>query len=166
MEITEWDIQEVKRLKKRRLVYHNLFMLLILVLSVFYVENGGSIPVLFGIYCVLIWIITVKMLYTLMTGKEIGSKASRRVHDFDRDYQGEKRWKRRNMAETIFVSALSVGVTFFVLVVDLTTARVDFPLDAIPFIGAWIGSNVGEMVRIKKLKGQEVPVGDNYHHGT
>ncbi|MCP3027089.1 hypothetical protein [Halobacillus sp. A5] len=151
MEETEWDIQEVKRLKKKRLVQYNISMLLSFVLFIYYVEKGGAAPVLLGLCCVLFWIITAYMLYKLKTGKTIGTKTSRLVEDFEKDYKGEKRWKRKTMIEAGVISVISVVFTVLLFVLDFESARMDFPIDVFPFIGTWVGLNIGEVARIKIL---------------
>jgi len=75
MQTSEWDIEEVKRLKKKLLVQGNLVMLLLLLLSIYYIKTGGSVTVFFGLCCVLMWIIVAHTFKTLITGKNIGTKA-------------------------------------------------------------------------------------------
>ena len=88
MDETQWDIQEVKHLKKKQLVQYNIVMLLLFVLFGYFSENGNT-SLLFGVFCVLVWIVVAITLYTLMTGKPIGTKTSRRVQVFDRNRLGE-----------------------------------------------------------------------------
>ncbi|MCP3032300.1 hypothetical protein LF817_13210 [Halobacillus sp. A1] len=151
MDETEWDIQEVKRLKKKRLVQHNISMLLSFVLFIYYMKEGGSAAVLLGLCCVFFWGVTVYSLYKLKTGKTIGTKTSRFLEDFERDNKGEKRWKRKNMIEAGLLSVLSIVFTVFLFVLDFGSARMDFPTDALPFIVTWVGVNIGEVVRINIL---------------
>ncbi|MDL4840232.1 hypothetical protein [Aquibacillus rhizosphaerae] len=94
---SEWDIQEVKRLKKVELLQYNLVMLLIIVLFGYFVKNGGTVSFLFGLCCVLFWIVVAMRFFTLKTGKMIGTKTSRCVQYFDRDRIGKKRWKRKTI---------------------------------------------------------------------
>lgn len=150
MNDTQWDIQEVKKLKKKQLVQTNLVMLLIFLLFAYFAENGKP-SLLIGGVCVLLWILVAITLYVLKTGRPIGTKTSRIVQEFDRDRLGEKRWKRRKMTEAVMISVISVLITVLVFVEDLTSVRLDFSIYAFPFIGAWIGQNVGEIVRMKKL---------------
>ena len=37
---------------------------------------------------------------------------------------------------------------------DFNTVRMDFPIDAIPFIGAWIGYNIGEIIQNEQFEGK------------
>ena len=150
MDETQWDIQEVKHLKKKQLVQYNLVMFLLFVLFGYFSENGNS-SLLFGVFCVLLWIIVAITLYTLMTGKPIGTKTSRLVQEFDRNRLGEKRWKRRKMTEAVIISVISVFITILVFVKDFNSVRLDFPIAAFPFIGAWIGYNIGEIIRMNNL---------------
>jgi len=150
MDETQWDIQEVKHLKKKQLVQYNIVMLLLFVLFGYFSENGNT-SLLFGVFCVLVWIVVAITLYTLMTGKPIGTKTSRRVQVFDRNRLGEKRWKRRKITETVIISVISVLITILLFVKDFNSVRLDFPIDAFPFIGAWIGYNVGEIIRMNNL---------------
>ena len=150
MDETQWDIQEVKYLKKMQLVQGNLAMLLLFVPFGYLADNGKPL-LLFGAFCVLSWIIVAITLYTLKTGRPIGTKTSRRVRAFDRSRLGEKRWKRRKITEIVFISVISVFLTGFIFVMDFDTVRLDFPIDAFPFIGAWIGYNIGETIRMNNL---------------
>ncbi|MGB2871229.1 hypothetical protein [Psychrobacillus psychrotolerans] len=83
MDETQWDIQEVKHLKKKQLFQNNLVMLLLFVLFGYLAENGKP-SLLIGGFCVLLWIIVVITLYVLKTGSPIGTKTSRIVQEFDR----------------------------------------------------------------------------------
>lgn len=150
MDETQWDIQEVKHLKKKQLVQSNLVMLLLFVLFGYFAENGKP-SLLIGGVCVLLWILVAITLYVLKTGRPIGTKTSRIVQEFDRNRLGEKRWKRRKMTEAVIISVISVFITVLVFVKDLNSVRLDFPISAFPYIGAWIGYNVGEIVRMNKL---------------
>ncbi|WP_085994297.1 hypothetical protein [Oceanobacillus senegalensis] len=152
MDETKWNIQEVKRLKKKQLVQNNLVLLLIFALFGYFAENGKS-SLLIGGFCVLMWIIVVITLYTLKTGRPIGTKTNRMVHKLDSIRLGEKRWKRRKIIDTVIISAISVLITVLVFVNGLNSIRLDFPMDAFPFIGAWVGYNIGEIIRMKNLSG-------------
>ncbi|MDX1699225.1 MAG: hypothetical protein R3250_01345, partial [Melioribacteraceae bacterium] len=81
MDETQWDIKEVKHLKKKQVVQNNLVMLLLFVLLVFIADNGMH-SIIIGIFFVLIWIILAITFYTLKTGRPIGTKTSRRVQEF------------------------------------------------------------------------------------
>ncbi|MFL0584314.1 accessory gene regulator B family protein [Solibacillus silvestris] len=150
MDETQWDIQEVKHLKKKQLVQINLVMLLLFVLFGYLAENGKP-SLLIGGFCVLLWIIVVITLYVLMTGNPIGTKTSRIVQEFDRDRLGEKRWKRRNMIEAVIISVISVLITILVFTQDLNSVNLEFPISFFPFIGAWVGYNIGELIRMNNL---------------
>ncbi|WP_186577149.1 hypothetical protein [Aquibacillus kalidii] len=150
MDETQWDIKEVKHLKKKQLVQYNLVMLLLFVLFGYFAENGKS-TLLIGGFCVLIWIITGITLYTLMSGIPIGTKTSRMVQEFDRNRLGEKRWKRKEITEAVIISVISVFITVLVFMKGFNSVRLDFPINAFPFIGAWVGYNIGEIIRMKNL---------------
>ncbi|WP_430787272.1 hypothetical protein VBD025_16015 [Virgibacillus flavescens] len=150
MEGTQWDIREVIHLKKIQLVQDNFFMLLIFVLFGYMAENGMSY-VLIGAACILSWIAVAVSLYTLITGRSFGTKTRRRVQEFDRDRSGEKRWKRKKIAEIIIFSVIGVIITSFIFDKGINSARLDFPLNALPFFGVWVGHNVGEIIRMNKL---------------
>ncbi|WP_153461695.1 MULTISPECIES: hypothetical protein [Sediminibacillus] len=152
MDEVNLDIQEVKRLKKKLLVQYNLVMLLLFVLFRYLAENGEP-SLLIGGSLVLIWIIVAVTLYTLKTGRYFGTKASIMVQKFDRRRLGEKRWKRRRMTEAVIISVICIFISVFVWVKGINPASVDFPGSTFPFIGAWVGYNIGEIVRIYDLKG-------------
>ncbi|WP_117170331.1 hypothetical protein [Paraliobacillus sediminis] len=146
---TAWDINEVKRLKKIQLVQGNLYMLLSFVLFVYLLMNGKAF-VLIGLVCVLLWFFTTSIFYTLKTGKTIGTKTTRRVLEYDKYRLGKKRWKRRKIIEAVIISISSVGFTVTLFVPDFNYVRFDF-INGLPFIGVWMGYNIGEIVRISDL---------------
>lgn len=148
MEETQWDIKKIKRLKKKLLVQFNLIVLLLFVLIGYFAEDLKP-SLLIGGFCVLMWIIVAITLSTL-TRKPIGTKTSRTVEEFEKNRLGHKRWKRRKIIETVTISVISVFITVLMFSTDFTE-RFDYPLDAFPFIGAWIGANIGEIVRISNL---------------
>lgn len=150
MNETDWDIQEVKHLKKKQLVQNNLAMLLLFILFGYLAENGKPL-LLFVVFCIIFWIVVAITLYTLITGRPIGTKTSRRVQAFDRNRLGEKRWKRRTIIETVVISVIAVFVTVLMFGIDLNAINIDFPIGAFPFIGAWLGYNIGEIIRMSKL---------------
>lgn len=152
MDETQWDIQKVKHLKKKQLVQYNLVMLLLFVLFGYLAENGKP-SLLIGIFCVIMWIIVAITLYVLKTGSPIGTKTSRIVQEFDRNRLGEKHWKRRKMTEAVIISVISVLITILLFNLDLNSLRLDFPISVLPFIGAWIGYNIGEIIRMNNLSG-------------
>ena len=152
MDETQWDIKEVKYLKKMQIVQYNCVMLLLFVLFVYFAENGKP-NLLIGGICVIIWIITAIKLYILKTGRTIGTKTSRVVQKFDRNHLGEERWKRRIITEAVIVSIMSILITVLVFVKDFNSVSLNFPMYAFPFIGAWVGHNIGEITRIKNLHG-------------
>ena len=150
MDETQWDKKEVKHLKKKHLVRNNLVMLVLFVLFVYFAVNGKTSLILGG-FCVLSWITVAITLYTLKTGKTIGTKISRMMQEFDRYDLGQKRWKRRKVIEAVITIVLSVFITVFVFVNDFNSVRFDFPIDTFPFIGAWVGYNMGEIHRMSNL---------------
>jgi len=152
MDETQWDIQKVKHLKKKQLVQNNLVMLLLFVLFSYLTESGKP-SLLIGGFCVLLWVIVVITWYVLKTGSPIGTKTSRIVQEFDRNSLGEKRWKRRKMTEAVIISVISVLITILVFNQDLNSLRLNFPISILPFIGAWIGYNIGEVIRMINLSG-------------
>ncbi|WP_147803308.1 hypothetical protein [Alkalicoccus halolimnae] len=151
MEETKWDMQEVKRLKKKRLIHTNLIMLILFFLLVYYIQSGGSVLVLFGLCCVIMWMMIIQMLFTLKTGKTIGTKTSQLVQAFDRDHKGEKSWKRRRTAETIFLVTFNLFLTISLFIFNFEALDLRFSSTAFPFIGSWIGYNIGESYRINRL---------------
>lgn len=146
---TAWDIVEVKRLKKIQLAQGNLLMLLSFVLFVYLLLNEKAI-VVFAIFCGLLWIFTATIFYTLKTGKTISTKTSRRVQEYDKYRLGKKRWKRRKIIEAVIISMCSVGFTVAFFVLDFNNVRIEL-INCIPFIGCWMGYNIGETVRISDL---------------
>ncbi|WP_143565390.1 hypothetical protein [Sporosarcina sp. P34] len=60
MDVSEWDIQEVKQLKKKQLVQFSMVMLVIFILSVLYVKAEWPLSVFLTLPFVLLWF----LLYT------------------------------------------------------------------------------------------------------
>lgn len=147
----DWDIQEIKRIKKKQLFQYNLGMVLLVILLTYFMKNGVSANVLLGICCAFFWIFVAGALYTFKTGKVIGTKSSQRVHAFDKDHMGEKQWKRKSVFSVVVLTILSVGFTVIWFVMDFDSAGLEFPIDTFAFIGCWIGYNIGEIVRLSKL---------------
>ena len=75
--------------------------------------------------CVIGWIVTISLIYTLITGKNLGSKRYRVLQKFDRYRLGDRRWRWRTIAEIVIVI-----ITTFVLNVDIHSLRLDLPYDA------------------------------------
>ncbi|UOQ83609.1 hypothetical protein [Gracilibacillus salinarum] len=146
-----WDIREVKRLKKIKLVQTNLLLLFCFALYISIVEMGGNSHFVFGSLSVSGWVVTAMMLYTLKTGKTIGTKVVKRVSAFDKDFRGEERWRRRTMIETVIVGGMSVAFTVCLFVLDFGGTELDYPSDILPLIGCWVGHNIGEIVRLLEL---------------
>ncbi len=151
MKETQWNRKEVKRLKTIQLIQNNLVMLLFFILFGVYGMNGGTPTGVIGFGCVLLWIFTAHAIYTLLTGKMIGTKAMKGSLAFDIDQLGKKRWKGRKLGEVIFFLIVCLGSTVILFTVDINSTKVDFPLDAIPIMGGWLGTNIGQIIRIKKL---------------
>lgn len=146
-----WDIQEVKRLKKKGLVEYNLGMLLIFLISALYIYMGWSVSVFFGIVCLVIWFFTAHSLYILITGKTTGTKTNKLVQAFDRDRSGDKRWKRLKIVEVILFGVLGVVCTLLVFPIDIDSEPLQF-MNIWAFMGAWFGANVGSVIRIISLE--------------
>ena len=149
MAATQSDLKEYKSLKKKQYIQNNFLLLFIFILIGYFSQNGNYF-FLMVVFCVLLWIIVVSLLYTLKTGKPIGTKASKLVQEIDKNRLGEKRWKQLKMKEIIFISVLNVIITVLLFVIDFNSEMLDFPMSAIPYIGAWIGYNIGEILRMKK----------------
>ncbi|WP_142826710.1 hypothetical protein [Planococcus soli] len=150
MDEAQWDIREVKHLKKIQLVQGNLAMLLLFLLLVYFADSGRH-SIIIGIFFVVMWIVLAITLYTLKTGRPVGTKTSKRVQEFDKDRLGEKRWRRNRIIEAVGIGIVGVGIVILLFVVDFSAARLDSPSYHFPFIGAWVGYNIGEIIRISSL---------------
>ncbi|MGP4059569.1 hypothetical protein ACTWPX_02525 [Halobacillus sp. H74] len=53
--------------------------------------------------------------------------------------------------EAILISVVTIGLTVVLVVMEYDSVRLDFPMDALPFIGAWSAYNIGEIGRINRL---------------
>ncbi|MBP1947539.1 hypothetical protein [Virgibacillus litoralis] len=83
--------------------------------------------------------------------EDLGTKTSRLVQEFDRNRLREKRWQRRKITEIVIIGVIGVLFTALMFVVDFDKVRLDFPINATPFIGAWVGFNLGEIIRMNNL---------------
>lgn len=147
---TKWDIRKVKRLKRKQLMQYNLVMLILFILSVYFVKIGGSMATFFSIGIPLLWIITAYTIYALITGKIIGTKTSKRVQTFNLEYWGKRRWKRKRVIGAIVISVLSILCTVIVATVNFNSEASEIH-NVFPIVGAWLGFNIGETFKIKKL---------------
>src|SRR5699024_3748829 len=120
-----WDIQTITRLKKKIVAYNNLTILLFVLLSMFYMMIVENISVLFGLFCLLVWMIALHSLYTLVTGNSLGTKTRKRVLAFDKDCLGKSRWKKKKMIEVISISILAIISTVIVMSVDFNAEKLD-----------------------------------------
>ncbi|MDP4552935.1 hypothetical protein Q9251_18810 [Alkalihalobacillus macyae] len=151
-----WDLQEMKRLKKKLLIQSNLGMLLVFALLWFFVEvTAVSATIIFGVVCAILWFAVANMLFTLLTGKVIGTRAMQRLQTFEIERHGKKQWKIKSSIGLLIMLLLTIGLTVVVLVSDLRSITLDFPSDSFAFIGGWIGMNVGQILRLRKF-GREI----------
>lgn|SRR5699024_3087146 len=146
---TEWDIQEVKRLKRKQLVQYNVLMLLLF--SFYYLWAGNSSFLFWSLLCLALWIIVAHSLYGFFTGKMIGTKTMKLVQAFDKDYLGKKRWNKIKLIEVISISVVSLFCTLLVVTQRFNFGALEI-YNFFPFVGAWLGFNIGEVIRIKRLK--------------
>ena len=153
MEEEHWDIKEIKKLKKKQLLLGNLFMLVIFLLFVYFFESRNLFVITWVILAGLL-VVLLLTLYTLLTGKLIGTKTSRRVQAFDRKYWGKKRWKRKKIVEATLYAILGGGLAYLLFTVDFNFSNQPITSSLFPFIGAWIGYNLGEITRMKNLNWQ------------
>lgn len=84
MDEVHCDIEEAKRLKKKRIIQADLVILLLFILSIYYVSVGWPISVFLGLSILILWSVAAYSLYTLTTGGVIGGKTSRLLQDFDK----------------------------------------------------------------------------------
>ncbi|MBN8211024.1 hypothetical protein JI666_19985 [Bacillus sp. NTK071] len=148
----KWDLQEIKRLKKKLFIQNNLGMLLVFALLWFFVEVAAvSATIVLGVLCAILWLFVVNILFTLLTGKVIGTKAMQRVQTFRIERHGKKQWKIKASIGLFLFLALTIGLTVLVVGSDIGSATLEFPNDSFGFIGAWLGMNIGEIHRIRKI---------------
>lgn len=146
----EWDIQEVKRLKKKELIQSNLMMLLLFILLVYAISVGWSLSIILSLISVILWILAAHAIYNLATGKKIGTKTSRLVQAFDKERYGKKNWKRKKWLEASFIVIISSICIVLVFKMDLSFESMSF-IKLLPIVGAWLGINTGEVIRINNL---------------
>ncbi len=147
------EIKEIKKLKKKQLLWGNLFMLVLFLFLIYFLE-GGKILFLTWVLLISLPIMIVLSLRTLITGTIIGTKNMRRIWAFDRKRWGEKKWKLLKIIEIVLLTGLGVGLAALVFNTNFDSLNQTFVGSAFPFLGAWFGYNLGEISRIKKLKEQ------------
>lgn len=150
----EWDLDKVKRMRKKLLLQSNLVMFLVFLMFVFlflYSSEAGSTFVLLLGFCLLLWGIAANSLYAFMTGRPLGTKTARYVLAFDKDQKGERKWMRQKGIEAIVVTIMSIGVTLCLFLLDFDSLTNNSLFSLLPFLGPWIGFNIGEIHRIKNL---------------
>lgn len=145
-----WDIQQVKRLKKKSLIELNAVMLSLFLFTFIYIYMEWPVSVFFGITCIIVWFFVAHSLYVLITGKTTGTKTNKWVQAFDRDRSGEKRWKRSKIAEVILFVVLGIVCTVLVFPIEIDSEPLRF-INISAFFGAWFGVNVGSIIRISSL---------------
>ncbi|MEZ0481628.1 hypothetical protein [Planococcus sp. SSTMD024] len=153
MEATQQELIEIIKLKKKQLLWGNLFMLVIFLLFGYLLGNGKILFVTW-ILIVFLLIMTVLSLYTLITGTIIGTKTMRRIQTFDRKRWGKKKWKRTKIIEIVLFTGLGIGMSVFVFNTEFDSSNRNLSSFSFPFLGAWIGYNLGEIIRIAGLKEQ------------
>src|SRR5699024_4670815 len=110
MNETEWDIQEVKRLKWKQLVQYNVLMLLLF--SFYYLWAGNSFFLCWSLLCLALWVFVAHSLYTFFTGKMIGTKTMKLVQSFYKNYLVEKHWNKRKLIGFITISVVRLLFMF------------------------------------------------------
>ncbi|SDC23280.1 hypothetical protein SAMN05421734_105174 [Pelagirhabdus alkalitolerans] len=150
MDEEKCNTEEFKRLKKKNLFEYNLMMLGFVVLMGFlvYVDQGALLTMVF---LVVMWTILIVSFYTLKTQNPIGTKTNRTVQRCERRRVGEKKWYRKKLIVFVILLIVVVPITIMVFVRGIHTFNIDYTLGTFPFIGAWIGYNVGETTNIKSL---------------
>lgn len=148
----EWDLKEIKRIKKKNLVKSNLVLVVIFASLNFLFESGVSHTVIFGMLCLLLWLATVIIAYTYKTGKVIGTKDSQLDYDFEKWRLGEKRAKKRAVIGLVIFILFSIGATIAFFMVDFEQRNMDPSSDLFMLFAALLGLNLAQVNRIRKLK--------------
>ncbi|MGM0896437.1 MAG: hypothetical protein ACQEV0_00980 [Bacillota bacterium] len=153
MDEAQQELKEITKLKKKQLLWGNLFMLMTFLLLSYLLENG---KILFATWIVIlfIFVMVVLSLYTLITGTIIGTKTTRRIRAFDRKRWGKTKWKLLNITEVVLYIGMGTGLIYLVFNMDFDLLNPNLSSFIFPFIGAWVGYNLGEIIRIAGLKEQ------------
>lgn len=153
MDEAQQELIEITKLKKKQLLWGNLFMLMTFLLLSYLLENG---KILFATWIVIlfIFVMVVLSLYTLITGTIIGTKTARRIRAFDRKRWGKTKWKLLNITEVVLYIGMGTGLIFLVFNMNFDLLNPNLSSFTFPFIGAWVGYNLGEIIRIAGLKEQ------------
>lgn len=153
MDEAQQELIEITKLKKKQLLWGNLFMLVTFLLLSYLLENG---KILLATWIVILFILVmvVLSLYTLITGTIIGTKTTRRIRAFDRKRWGKTKWKLLNITEVVLYIGMGTGLIYLVFNMDFDLLNPNLSSFTFPFIGAWVGYNLGEIIRIAGLKEQ------------
>lgn len=153
MDEAQQELIEITKLKKKQLLWGNLFMLVTFLLLSYLLENG---KILLATWIVILFILVmvVLSLCTLITGTIIGTKTTRRIRAFDRKRWGETKWKLLNITEVVLYIGMGTGLIYLVFNMDFDLLNPNLSSFTFPFIGAWVGYNLGEIIRIAGLKEQ------------
>lgn len=151
----EWDPEEFKRLKKKKLVHYNIIFAILLVIFYYLAEQTTDFAFV-TIVSVCLWFNCLISLYSFFSGRKLGTKTSRLVQEFEKSYQGEKKWRRKRVISVIFETVLPAAFTIFLIFMDFSNQN---QLDGLVLTGSLIASlivvNVSELFRIGLLNEEE-----------
>ncbi|MCD5322169.1 MULTISPECIES: hypothetical protein [Pontibacillus] len=148
-----WDLDKVKRSQRRSSIQISLIFWAFIIGSMiygFHYENGAF--VLLASFCVIMTAFAGGSLYTLRTGKIIGTKDKRYSESFERDRIGEKEWMGKKKIETTILIVVSLVFTVCLFVVDWSGIRMNAFHDFLPLIGAGVGTTLGQFIRSNKVE--------------
>ncbi|WP_347860814.1 hypothetical protein U0355_08870 [Salimicrobium sp. PL1-032A] len=147
MDKNGWDFDEIRGLKLRRLVHYNILYAIFFVLF-FYVAERMTFASFGALFTSLFWIYGLYLVIVLRTGKRFVPAMWKYINEFDKFHQGEKKWRRKQYVELGIIFGIAAIFTVCLVTLDFSYAdRMRFPQDSAGLFGAWIGLNIGELVR-------------------
>lgn len=148
----EGDFKKVKQLHKKLFIQVNLVFLLVAVFFVSYIVGKDySFFVLLLLFSVMFWSIAANLMYSLKTGKTLGPKSLVYIQAYEKQSKGLEQWKQEKMTEFLVITFVSIVFTVGLFLVMGNAMRIDSATDLLPFLGGWLGANIGQIIRIYRL---------------
>lgn len=150
MTTTDYPLATIKRLKIKKLLRINGIWLLALVATRYLTMHMPPAFLLPSIGAFL-WLLVLVSLYNFCSRKPFMTKTSRILQTFDQQRSRMTRWRRHQQFQLLFGVAACLLITLLLMRRNGEFAALDATF-IIPFIGAYVGYNIGELFRIMQLK--------------
>lgn len=154
MKEAEWDLEKVKRLKRRLNIELNLVYLCGLLLFILYALNyaHGSL-VLAIILCLMFGSVAAISWYKLKTGKAFGNETARYLDAFEQDRLGKHKWREKRKLEAIIFTVISLIFVLCLFIINWSAFEINSYHDILPLAGAWVGVTIGQFINSRFIEG-------------